>query len=56
LVVESKDEVKEAHRRFTESGKELGVSELFPLQESNGSAAFYLRDPASNCWEISTRN
>jgi catechol 2,3-dioxygenase-like lactoylglutathione lyase family enzyme len=54
LVVESKDEVKEAHRRFTESGKELGVSELFPLQESNGWASFYFRDPATNCWEIAS--
>jgi len=54
LVVESKDEVKEAHGRFTESGKELGVSELFPLQESNGWASFYFRDPATNCWEIAS--
>jgi catechol 2,3-dioxygenase-like lactoylglutathione lyase family enzyme len=56
LVVESKDEVKETHRRFTESGKELGVTELFPLQESNGSASFFFRDPATNCWEITSRN
>jgi len=56
LAVESKDEVKEAHRRFTESGKELGVTELFPLQESNGTTSFCLRDPATNCWEITTLN
>ncbi|HTN72726.1 MAG TPA: VOC family protein, partial [Methylomirabilota bacterium] len=52
LTVESKEAVKEAYRWLNESGKELGVSELFPLHEGNGAASFFLRDPASNCWEI----
>jgi catechol 2,3-dioxygenase-like lactoylglutathione lyase family enzyme len=56
LAMESRDEVREAHRRFTESGKELGITELFPLQESSGTASFYFRDPATNCWEIISSN
>ncbi|HUK42552.1 MAG TPA: VOC family protein [Candidatus Acidoferrales bacterium] len=56
LAMGSKDEVCEAHRCFTESGKELGVTELFPLQESDSTASFYFRDPATNCWEISSSN
>jgi hypothetical protein len=44
--------VKDAHRAFSQSGKELGVSELFPLQENNGTASFCFRDPGTNCWEV----
>ena len=54
LVVGSNDEVCEAHRRFAAAAKELGVTELFPLQESDRAASFYFRDPATNCWEISS--
>ena len=56
LTVESKAAVEDAHRWLSDSGKELGVSELLPLQESNGSASFLLRDPATNCWEITSLN
>jgi catechol-2,3-dioxygenase len=56
LSVESKDAVKDAYRSLSESGKDLGVTELFPLQESDGRAAFYFRDPGTNCWEITSPN
>jgi catechol 2,3-dioxygenase-like lactoylglutathione lyase family enzyme len=56
LTVESKDAVKDAYREFSESGKDLGVSELFPLQESDSGASFCFRDPGTNCWEIASAN
>ena len=56
LTVESKDAVKAAFGKFTESGKELGVSELFPLQESDSTMSFCFRDPGTNCWEIMAGN
>ena len=54
LKLDSKDAVKDAYREFSERGKELGVTELFPLEESNGAASFYFRDPGTNCWEIAS--
>jgi catechol 2,3-dioxygenase-like lactoylglutathione lyase family enzyme len=56
LTVASKDAVKAAHRRFNEAGKELGVSELFELKETDTSASFCFRDPGTNCWEITAAN
>lgn len=56
LTVDSKEAVRQAHRWLGESGKDLGVTELFPLQESNGTACFYFRDPGTNCWEITSPN
>jgi catechol 2,3-dioxygenase-like lactoylglutathione lyase family enzyme len=52
LTVASTDAVKAAYEKFTASGNELGVRELFPLQESDSSASFCFRDPGTNCWEI----
>jgi catechol 2,3-dioxygenase-like lactoylglutathione lyase family enzyme len=56
LTVASKGAVKEAYREFSASGATLGVSELFPLQESESTAAFCFRDPGRNCWEITAVN
>jgi catechol 2,3-dioxygenase-like lactoylglutathione lyase family enzyme len=56
LTVESKDAVKHAYREFSERGKDFGVTELFTLQEDNGSASFCFRDPGTNCWEIASPN
>jgi catechol 2,3-dioxygenase-like lactoylglutathione lyase family enzyme len=56
LTVDSRDAVKDAYREFTLSGKELGVTELFPLQESESAASFCFRDPGTNCWEIASPN
>jgi predicted lactoylglutathione lyase len=52
LIMASTDAVKDAYRKFSESGNELGVRELFPLQEYDLSASFCFRDPGTNCWEI----
>src|SRR5262245_55545722 len=56
LTVESAAAVEEAYKKFTESGKDLGVSELFPLDESESSLSFCFRDPGTNCWEIVAGN
>ncbi|MGH7793828.1 MAG: VOC family protein [Candidatus Binatia bacterium] len=56
LTVDSKTAVKDAYREFSERAKELGVSELLPLEESNGFASFCFRDPGTNCWEIASPN
>src|SRR6185369_906774 len=45
LTAESPDAVKAAYREFAEKGKELGVSELFPLDETAAGASFCFRDP-----------
>jgi catechol 2,3-dioxygenase-like lactoylglutathione lyase family enzyme len=56
LTVESQAAVKDAYRQFNERAKELGVSELLPLQESHRFASFCFRDPGTNCWEIASPN
>jgi catechol-2,3-dioxygenase len=56
LTVESREAVKDAYRQFSASGRELGVSELFPLDENHTAAWFYFRDPGTNCWEIRSPN
>ena len=56
LTVESRDAVKNAHRELSESGKNWGVGELFPMQETDMSASFCFRDPGTNCWEIAWEN
>jgi hypothetical protein len=56
LMVESKEAVKQAHGWFSDSGNDLGVTELFPLDETDAAASFYFRDPATNCWEITSPN
>ena len=54
LTVASKAAVQAAYQEFAAGGKELGIQELLPLQETNGSASFFFRDPGMNCWEIAT--
>jgi catechol-2,3-dioxygenase len=56
LTVESRAAVKEAYREFSTSGKQLGVGELFPLQQNGSSTSFCFRDPGTNCWEITSTN
>lgn len=54
LTVESSAAVKAAYDELGRSAETLGIRELFPLQEHNGSASFCFRDPGTNCWEISS--
>jgi catechol 2,3-dioxygenase-like lactoylglutathione lyase family enzyme len=52
LTVDSKAAVKQAHDAFSSRRDELGIAEIWPLLENNGSASFCFRDPGTNCWEI----
>jgi hypothetical protein len=54
--VEGKAAVNQAYEEFSARRQELGITELWPLQENNGSTSFCFRDPGSNCWEIASRN
>jgi catechol 2,3-dioxygenase-like lactoylglutathione lyase family enzyme len=52
LSMESREAVQNAYREFSDSEKEWGVRELFPLRETETAASFCFRDPGTNCWEI----
>ena len=56
LTVASRQAVRAAYQIFTVSGKELGVSELFALENKDSSTSFCFRDPGTNCWEITVGN
>ena len=54
LAVESQEAVAEAHRWLSQSGKELGVTDLGPIRQNGTGAFFLLRDPDRNCWEVTS--
>ena len=54
LTLESKEAVTAAYDEFKQSSQSLGITELFSLQEFNGSNSFCFRDPGTNCWEIAS--
>jgi catechol-2,3-dioxygenase len=56
LTVASKEEARAAYRSFSESAKELGISELCALDEKDSSVSFFFRDPGTNWWEITSLN
>ncbi|MDH3442732.1 MAG: VOC family protein [Deltaproteobacteria bacterium] len=53
LKVASADEVADAHKEFSTKGKELGITELWDLQE-NGSVSFIFSDISKNWWEVTS--
>ena len=44
------------NRWLSESGKDLGVNELWPIETKGSVSLFLLRDPGTNCWEITSPN
>jgi catechol 2,3-dioxygenase-like lactoylglutathione lyase family enzyme len=56
LTVASPDHVKELYDEFSQSGKQLGVTEVLPLSEDDSGTSFCFRDPGTNCWEISSQD
>jgi len=52
LKVASPDAVHEAHRAFSASGRQLGITELEPAREGEGGVSFLLSDLDRNWWEI----
>ena len=53
LKVASPEEVADAHKTFSTHGKEIGVTELWDLQE-NGRVHFIFSDVNRNWWEVTS--
>lgn len=53
LQLASAQEVADAHQEFSRTGKQLGIQELWDLQE-NGRVSFILSDISKNYWEITS--
>ena len=53
LKLASAEEVADAHKEFSITGKQLGVQELWDLQE-NGRTSFILSDINKNYWEVTS--
>ena len=57
LTLESAEAVEKAYQELSASGHDLGVKELWPLEQKGAAvASFLLRDPGTNCWEITSTN
>ena len=48
----SSGEVLEAHDRFKKSGKEIGITHVEEIQQTNGSVSFIFSDLDKNWWEV----
>jgi catechol-2,3-dioxygenase len=53
LKLASAEEVADAHREFTTKGKQLGIQDLWDLQE-NGRTNFIFSDISKNWWEVTS--
>jgi Glyoxalase/Bleomycin resistance protein/Dioxygenase superfamily len=53
LQVASADEVSDAHKEFSKKGKQLGITDLWNL-EDNGRAHFIFSDISKNWWEVTS--
>jgi hypothetical protein len=53
LKLASAEEVADAHKDFSKTGKQLGVQELWDLQE-NGRVSFIMGDINKNYWEVTS--
>lgn len=51
LKVASADEVADAHKEFSTKGKQMGINELWDLEE-NGRVHFLFSDISKNWWEV----
>jgi len=51
LRLASPEEVEEAHREFARSGKNLGITELWDLEQQDGQVSFIFSDLDRNWWE-----
>lgn len=57
LKVESAAAVREAHREFSASGKEVGVTEVRDIERRSGQVGFIFSDLDRNWWEaLATEN
>jgi Glyoxalase/Bleomycin resistance protein/Dioxygenase superfamily len=53
LKVASAEEVADAHKEFSTKGKQLGIHDLWDLQE-NGRTSFIFSDISKNWWEVTS--
>ena len=53
LKLASAEEVADAHKEFSSSGKQNGITELWDLQE-NGRVSFIFSDLNKNWWEVTS--
>jgi catechol 2,3-dioxygenase-like lactoylglutathione lyase family enzyme len=53
LKLASAEEVADAHKEFSTTGKQIGITELCDLQE-NGQASFIFADLNKNWWEVTS--
>jgi catechol 2,3-dioxygenase-like lactoylglutathione lyase family enzyme len=54
LKVATAEEVEDAHQDFSVNGRQIGINELWDLQEENGRAFFIFCDLAKNWWEVTS--
>ena len=54
LKVGSHEEVEDAHKEFSSNGKQIGINELWDLEEENGRAFFIFSDISKNWWEVTS--
>ncbi|HEY3169243.1 MAG TPA: VOC family protein [Candidatus Binatia bacterium] len=53
LEVASAEEVADAHKEFSTKGKQLGIHDVWDLQE-NGRTSFIFSDISKNWWEVTS--
>ena len=53
LKVASAEEVADAHKEFSTKGKEVGITEMWDLEE-NGRTHFIFSDLSKNWWEVTS--
>jgi hypothetical protein len=55
LKVATAEEVEDAHKDFATNGRQIGINELWDLEEEeNGRAFFIFSDVAKNWWEVTS--
>jgi len=54
LRLASSEKVAEAHGQFNKSGREIGITEVGDLQQTNGSVSFLFSDLDKNWWECTS--
>jgi catechol 2,3-dioxygenase-like lactoylglutathione lyase family enzyme len=54
LKVASSEEVEDAHRDFSKNGKQIGIHELWDLEEKDGRVFFIFSDVSKNWWEVTS--
>jgi catechol 2,3-dioxygenase-like lactoylglutathione lyase family enzyme len=54
LKVATPEEVEDAHKEFSTNGKQIGINELWDLEEENGRAFFIFSDISKNWWEVTS--